>query len=895
MTEQVPLQPPARARAWIGRALARHPAGSAIVGDLLEDFHELARRGGARRAKLWFWREAVTLGLGYWLMPTHSRLETPAHVPETSTMLEALAPQGIASDVRQAARSLRRDPRLVAFSTLITAIGVGATTAVFSVLNPLLLQPLPFEHPDRLVWIANDAGEGRSGVTSRSSNLRDFREMSTSFDTIAGYNAFFEQGTYTLTEQGEPERLAGVGITDGFLTVLGVQPMLGRDFTAAESARWDDSAIILSHGFWQRRFAGDRSIVGQALTINGAPSTVVGVLPPSFDFASVFSPSTRVDLLTTFPVDDVTDRWGNTLSMVGRLAPGVELETARAEMAVVLERLQTADLERWGLDAVLMPLREVISGDHRMALLLLFGASAAVLLIVCVNLSSLLLSKGIRRRKEMFLRAALGARRGRLLRLMMLESLMLAAGGAILGIALAYGITRVVATKSMVAIPLLSSVRLDVWALAFSCLVALVAGLTVGVLPALQASGSGAAGALRSASRSLTPSRRSRWLREGLVVAEVAVAGALLVVGALLLQSFSNVLKVDLGFQPAKLAAWLIESDRRFENQDERSGFYEAVADAVRAVPGVEAVGLTDAIPLGINRQWGLGIAGRDLQPDQRPVMFPHIIDRHYLETMGIALLTGRSFASTDTRESEAVAIINRTAAAGLFPGQEAVGQGLLLGEQVIRIVGVAEDVKHLALERGSGYQLYLPMTQSGDFGTLDLVARSSLPLSAMRASVADAMHSIAPTLPANDVRTLGSVVDRSVSPRRFTLFLLSGFAGTAVLLAALGIYGVLSYSVAERAREIAIRMALGESSRQVRFRVIGRTLALAGAGAVIGIVLSISASRLVASMLYGVEPTDLGTLAAIPLLLLVVATLAGLLPARRASKVEALSSLRST
>ncbi|MEM6796242.1 MAG: ABC transporter permease, partial [Acidobacteriota bacterium] len=460
-----------------------------MVGDLLEDFHALAAESGAGRARRLFVLQALWLGLGALLFRGFHPLEQVVRALEIQSMIEAFSPRGLIADARHAARALRKDLGLVLFATLITGLGVGATTAVFSVMNPLLLKPLPFEDPEQLIMISNKPKGGLSAITSRTSNLRDFRQYAESFESIAGYNAFFGNDTYALTGEGAPERLAGVGVTGNFLEVLGIEPILGRSFTVEEGERWDDSAILITHALWQQRFAGRRDIVGEKLTINGSPSTVIGVLPPTFDFSSVFSPSVRVDLLTIFPVNDQTDRWGNTVRMIGRLAEGATFEGASVEIETLLERLKLEDPERWGLTAHLDPLRETVSGDHKTALLLLFGAAGAVLLIVCVNLSSLLLSKGIRRRHEMFLRSALGASRERLLRLLLIESLMLSLCGAALGIALAVAITRFVAGNTAVAIPLLQSVRVDAWALLFSCGVALLAGLLVGVLPALQASG----------------------------------------------------------------------------------------------------------------------------------------------------------------------------------------------------------------------------------------------------------------------------------------------------------------------------------------------------------------------------------------------------------------------
>ncbi|MEM8931617.1 MAG: ABC transporter permease, partial [Acidobacteriota bacterium] len=806
---------------------ARHPAGDAMLGDLIEDYHAVAASRGPGPARRWFRWHAFRLATSIvWSLGRRSFARSLSSA-ETQDMIEAITPTGLLTDARYAMRALRHDLGLVVFSILVTALGVGATTAVFSILSPLLVKPLPFDEPDRLVWIANDGVGGRSAVTSRTSNLRDFRRLSTSFDGLAGYNAFFEQTSYALTGDGEPERLAGVGVTDDFLDVLGVEPLIGRDFNAAEGALWDDGAIMLSYSFWQRRFGGDTDIAGRTLTINGKPSTVIGVLPPSFDFASIFSPATRVDLLTTFPVNDETDRWGNTVSIVGRLAPDATLDSGRAEIALILDQLRQEDPERWGLSAKVTAMTEQIAGDHRSALLLLLAAAGSVLLIVCVNLTSLLLSKGIHRKREMFLRAALGAPRGRLLRQLLIESMALAAGGALLGVTLAVVITGAVASSSAVTLPLLAHVRVDSWALAFACLVATSTGLAVGLLPALQASGAGSAQGLRADGRTLTASKRSQRLREALVVAEIALACALVVTGGLLLRSFSEILDVDLGFEPTHLAAWLIDTPDRFEEAAERTAFFDSVTEAVRAVPGVTSVALTDAIPLGINRQWGIGVPGRTFEKGEIPNIYPHIVDRHYLDTMGIPLIAGRGFDSGDTADDQGVAILNETAAKTLFQGDDPLGRTITIGDTEISVIGVAADVKHLALEQGAGLELYLSMVQVPDYGTLDLVVRSELPLDSIRGDVKAAIRGIAPTVPTDDVRTLDSVVDRAVSPRRFTLQVLGAFAITALLLAAVGIYGVLSYAVSERAREIAIRMALGESTAQVRGRVLGRTLVL--------------------------------------------------------------------
>ncbi len=889
------VEPPAAPQRWLARALSMDPSGSAILGDLLEDFYALANREGSAEARGWYWRQATALIASALYQRVQSRIT--GAVPKTSevgTMIEAITPRGLIQDAAYAFNAVRKDLGLVVFATLIIGIGVGATTAVFSVMSPLLVKPLPFEDESRLVWIANDGDGGRSAVTSRSSNLRDFRKLATSFEGLTGYDAFFEQRSYTLLGDGAPERLAGVGVAHNFLDVLGIEPFKGRSFTEQEGALWNHSTIILSHALWRQRFAADENIVGQSITLNGAPSTVIGVLPSSFDFSSTFTPNSRVDLLTTFPINDDSDQWGNTLAMIGRLAPDATVANAQAELETVIENLEQAEPDRWGLGAVVTPIRQQISGSHRQALLLLFGASAAVMLIVCVNLSSLLLSKGLNRRKEMFLRSALGAPRGRLLRQMLIESLLLASAGALVGVGLATFITRSIASSTAITIPLLSGARVDGQALLFTCLVALVSGLAVGMLPAFQASMAGGSTALRGAGRTSSTGKRSRWLRETLVITEVALACALLVVGGLLLQSFTKVLDVDLGFEPSETAAWLISTDRNFDDDQARINFYQEIQETVSAVPGVTAVAMTDAIPLGINRQWGIGVPGRIYDDGETPSFYPHIVDRNYLETMGIPILSGRNFSTADLLDTQRVTIINESAAKELFPGESAVGQALNTGDEV-RIIGVVADVRHVGAEKESGKELYLPISQSGNFNTLDLVVRSDLPLEAIQGPVAAAIRSIDPNMPTNDVRALDAVVGRSTSPRRFTLWLLAAFAATALLLAALGIYGVLSYTVSERTHEIGIRMALGESNSSIRRRVLGRTLLLAGAGVAASAALSFGVSKVIGSLLFGIDAQDPATFGAVAVLLLTVAALAGLVPAWRASKTSASIALRGS
>ncbi len=896
-TPPAPSAPPALARALLARALGRGNDARAIQGDLWEDFVLLARHQGITVARWWYWRECITLSLS---SVVHRVLRAIRPLPKPKKLDKAMAnplgTNGIIGDIRYALRAVRREPGFFVLAIFIIGLGVGACTAVFSVMSPLLLRALPFHEPERLVWIANsgDPRHGMSSVTSRTSNVRDFRELSESFAGIAGYNAFFGQGSYNLVGGGDPERLVGAGVTQNLLDVLGVRPLHGRNFVDEEAVWRGRPAVILTHRFWTRRFNSDPGIVGTPIDLNDTPTEVVGVLPPSFDFASTFAPTTRVDFLLPWPIADETDRQGNTTSMVARLRPGVTVDNAQAELDLIVAGLEEADPDRWGLGARVNRLQEKIAGPYRAAMLLLAAAAGTVMVIVCVNLSNLLLAKGSRRSKEIAVRSALGATRGRLLRQLILESLVLTLCGAAVGVAIALAATGAVVTTSSVSIPLLRTVSIDGIALLFTLGLAVVSGLLMGIIPALQATEGGGASALNDTSRGSSAGRRSTKLREALVVMEVAMACILLVFGGLFLQSLRKVLNVEIGFQPTEAVGWTLSTNRQFETIEERYTFFDQVIAAVEAVPGVESAGLIDVLPLGRNRTWGtIRAVGAAYEEGELKPAFPHIVDYRYLPAMKIPLVAGRHFAPSDTQDRGRVIILNESAARGAFQGQDPIGRMARIIGREWEVIGVVADVRHQSLEETSGWQMYFAYTQWQDFNTLDMVVRSQLPLVTLVPGVAAALRASDPTMPTDEYRSLSELVDRSVSPRRFTLLLLSAFGGVALLLAALGIYGVLSYSVTERVPEIGIRMALGESGPSVLRRVAGKALALAGIGVAIGATLSFVGTRLITSLLYGVDPTDPFTFSAMAVILLAIALLAGYLPARRASRVDPTTAFR--
>jgi predicted permease len=799
----------------------------------------------------------------------------------------------IMQDLRYAFRTLRRDPGFTAFAVLIVGLGIGASATVFSVVDALLLRPLPFHEPERLVWITNHDTGGLSGQTTQVDYLLDLRAHNRSFADLAGYFAFYGVGDNLLSGKGEPERLSGVPVSGNFFQLLGIQPQIGRLFTAAE-CKWNGpKAVLLSHGLWTRRFGSDPGIVGRTLTIDDAPVTVAGVLPASFDLASVFAPGSHFDLYFPFPLSPETNRWGNTMAIVGRLKPGVAVSSARAELKILAAQMTRAHPERNDFEGALVPLAEHVSGRIRPALLVLTFAVGVVMLIVCANLSNLLLARTATRQKEIAIRAALGAGKGRLIRQMLTEGAALSCCGALLGAILAAGGTHILAHLDTLSIPLLVNIRTDGTVLAFCLLAAMLTGVVFGLAPALQVPANTLHDVLKDTARGSTAGKSRNWIRGALVVSEIAFACVLLVSAGLLVRSFLRVLDVNLGFQPERAATVRVDPDARYSTQAKQNAYFDEVLRRTREIPGIQAAGLTDALPLGRNRSWGAPAKGQVYPPGKFPDAFVRIVSDGYLKAMGIALIAGRDISERDTPATEPVIAINETMARTLWPGKNAVGQIMLAcGER--RVVGVVGDVRHLALEQASGLEMYLPMRQCADISSVDLVVRTSLPPAELAASVRAALKPIAPNLPGKDFRTLQQLVDKAVSPRRFVVLLLGGFALFALLLASLGIYGVVSYGVNQRTQEIGIRMALGASASRLQAGIIAQTLGLAAMGMLIGTVASRVLAGALSGLLFGVTANDAPTLLGMPLVLGLVAAIAGFIPARRASRIDPSTALRA-
>ncbi|HXC86355.1 MAG TPA: ABC transporter permease [Candidatus Cybelea sp.] len=803
--------------------------------------------------------------------------------------------ENLRRDVRYAVRTLLRDAGFAAFAILIVGLGVGASCTIFSVVNTIMLRPLPFRDPGKLVWLANhrDDTNDMSGKTVQVNYLLEYREKNKSFEDLGAYFAFYGAGDAKLIGGGQPERVTSVPVTQNFFPLLGVEPQLGRQFSADE-CKWNGPKVaLLSDGLWRRKFAADPNIVGRALQFDGGPVTVVGVLPASFDFATIFTPGSRVDMFEPFPLSEETNRWGNTIAIVGRLKPGGAMGTAQAEATILGKQLQEENPKLNDFVPKLSTLAEHVSGSLRPTLVVLACAVGVVMLIVCANLSNLLLARGAGRQKEIAIRAAMGAGRGRLIGQMLTESLVLSCCGAAVGLLLAFIGTRALAHLTSVSIPLLSDVRIDARVLGFTLVAALLTGLLFGLVPALQVQDSKLHDTLKDSNRGSSQGRGHAWIRGALVVSEIGLACVLLVGAGLLIRSFLRVLDVNMGFLPERAAALRIDPNSSYKTQEQKNSYFTEALHRVMDIPGIEGAGLSDSLPLGHNRSWGVAAKGVQYTPETYPNGFPRIISDGYFHAMGIPLKAGRDFTERDTKGALNVIILNETLAKNLWPGEDAIGKIVRADDPERTVVGIVGDVHHMALEEGSGNEFYIPMRQTQDYGTVDLVVRTSLPTSELASRLREALRPIEPDLPTANMRTLQTMVDRAVSPRRFVVWLLGGFAAFALVLASLGIYAVISYSVSQRTPEIGIRMALGASAEMLERSILLQTLGLAGMGMVVGTVASWALARTLSGLLFGVTSSDPVTFAGMLVILTGVAALAGYLPARRASRIDPMSALR--
>jgi predicted permease len=739
----------------------------------------------------------------------------------------------------------------------------------------------------------------------------EFRMYTRSFQDVTGYFAFSGPGNLSLSLGGAPLPATSIDVIANFFDVLGVHPAMGRLFTADDGRDNAPPVVVLSDSWWRRQFNADPAIVGKAFDINGKQTTVIGVLPRSFDFGAVFSPGAKIDAITPLDLYGPPRNWGNIITFIGRMKPGVSLAQATGDAKAAEPHMCWNNRFPEGCGKsydppVPVPLKDYVSGKLRRSLVVLWAAVGAILLIACVNLSNLMLARAAARSKEFAMRSALGASRGRIVRQLLTESMMLSLAGAVLGLGLAMILVTWLAHQGAIALPLLSTLHIDGDALGWTVLIAVFAATFFGLVPGLRIAGSNLQETLKDTGAGSGQGRKHERLRGVLVVTEVALACMLLVGAGLLLRSFMKVLEVDLGFQADRAAAVNVDYNADVPNDKDgklsaakRGVIFQEILSRVGAIPGVEAAGMTDYLPLGQNRSWGTpapkGRKWRDKEIKTGPLVY--VITPGYLRAMGTRN-RGRDFTWDDGPNSENVVMINKAfahflASLGQWPDHDALGKILDTGGGDVRVVGVVDDVHEENVEGEAGWQIYYPATQASPSGAT-MVVRTTLPPATLAASVMTVLRELNPKQTQAEFKPIKMLVSHAVSPRRFFMMLVGSFAALGLLLAALGIYGVISYSVTRQTQEIGIKMALGASAALVERQVLSGTLRLAVTGIVLGSAASLVAARLIASLLFGTSPWDAATYIGMVAILLAVAGISGYLPARRASRINPMVALRA-
>ena len=802
-------------------------------------------------------------------------------------------------DLRYGARALGRAPGFTAVATLTLALGIGANTAIFSVVNGVLLKPLSYGEPDRLVfvWERNTAiGKDRDLVAPP--NYQDWQAQNAVFDALGAYRF----NGFALTGSGEPESVTAITVTASVFRVLGVEALIGRTFTDEEERR-RDRVVVLRHEFWQRRFGGDRSLVGKSITLTGAPFTVVGVMPPDFRFPEG-DPGDLYSALIFAP-NELQGQRTHSLTVIGRLKNGVTVDAAQANMTTLARGIAAAD-QGSNPDATVVGAHDLIVEDVRLGLLVLLGTVAFVLLIACANVANLLLVRASSRRGEMAMRSALGAGRRRLIRQLLTESVLLAMVGSALGMAVAWSVLGLLVRFSPPGLPRVDQVSIDVTVLLFVTVVALLAGIGFGVAPALQVSG---ANLIAAAQESRVRRQRGR---AALVVVEVALSLMLLAGAGLMIRSFVKLQNLDLGFESEHVVtAQIFLPGNRYPvdpgqfrptppgvtpQLSKPAAFYTRLMETLATTPGLESVGAVSSLPLnpvGIDYDLPVLIEGRPTpRLGEEPQADFRMATPDYFRTMRVALKSGRLFTEFDGPDSAPVMIVNDTMASQMFPGEDPIGKRVLLYGKAREIIGVVASVKHHGFSRDPRPEMVVPNRQF-QLGGMTIVARSRVEPSVLGAAITRAVHAMDPELPVSRVRTMAEFQSASVAQPRFTALLLAGFALLAVSLALVGVYGVMAYAVSQRTREIGVRMALGAERPDVVWMVVRQGVALAGLGIVIGLLGAAAGTRVMERLLFGVSATDPITFVAAAGALALASIAATCVPAFRAARVAPVTALR--
>lgn len=798
-------------------------------------------------------------------------------------------------DLRYACRMLIKHKGFSSVAIVALALGIGANTAIFSLVNGVLLRPLPFPDAERIVSF--EGTNSTQGISDSNVSLPDFTDWSQQNDLFASTAVFYTASSNLAADGAEPERVPRAGVTPGFFAVLGVQPALGRAFLPEDDKPDTATVAIISHGLWKRRFASDPGIVGKQLQINARPITILGVMPEGFEFPE----QTQIWMTSGVKVSE-EPRDNRSLFAIARLRPGVELKQAQARISAINAQLATRfpDTNK-GWDAKLLVLHERLVREIKPSLLILLGAVGLVLLIACANVANLLLARSAARQKEIAIRAAMGASRGRVVTQMLTESVLLSVIGGVAGLLLSIWLTDVLISIIPKEAPRIDQVRIDYRVLVFAFGISTLTGLVFGLAPALQASKLDVSGSLKEGGRAGEGHRRTS-ARSLLLIGEVALSLVLLVGAGLLIKSFVRLQEVRPGFNPHNLLMASIALPAAKYKDDQRPEFFRQLIERLKTSPGVQSVGGGINLPLGASNYQ----IGRAFIPEGRAMTVDNAVDASFSTITGdffralqVPLIAGRTFDAHDNQDAPKVVIINESAAKRYF-GSPAAALGKRLSiwrdEKFSReIVGVVGDTKPAALERESGAQIYVPHAQDPSWNFMALVVRTTGDPAAFASTLRHEVQAVDKDQPVYAVRTMDDVVMNSLGTRRVSMQLFTVFACAALLLAALGIYGVMAYSVTQRTHEIGIRMALGAQAADVLQLVVRQGMALAAIGVAVGVAGAFALTRVMASLLFRVQAHDPLTFIGVALLIMIVALLACYLPARRAAKVNPVIALAGT
>ncbi len=795
-------------------------------------------------------------------------------------------------DIRYAVRGFLKRPGFTLVALLALALGIGANTAIFSLVNAVLLRPLPFAEPDRLVWVFGNIRNGGNRASVAPLDYLDFRAQNTTFEQFAA--SFSVPLSLNITGNGDPERLTAAGVTGNYFQVLGVAPMLGRTFQMENETPALSQVSVLSYALWQRRFGGDSTIVGKKITLDSKTYEVIGVMPPDFSFPQ----RSEAWVPMNFEAGpEMKQRRAHFLRPIGKLKPGATIEQAQADTDAIARRLEAefpATNTGWNLR--LIPLQEQLVGNIRPTLFILFGAVGFVLLIACANVANLLLVRAAAREREIALRTALGAGRARIVRQMITESVLLAVVGGGFGALLAVWGVELLVKMSAGTIPSTAKVNIDLTVLGFTLLVSVLTGLLFGMVPALRTLKLNLVSSLKEGGRGGSQSAPRNRTRSALVVIESAVAVVLLIGAGLLVRSFIQLQNVKPGFDATNVLTMQVNLPRqKYSTNEKTSNFFSQLETRVGGLPGVEAVGLVTELPLsGQPNDFAFTVEGRPpVSPNQRLGADFRRVNEHYFKSLQIPLLRGRNFTAQEIRQAAKITIISELLASAAFPNEDPIGKRLVIpaAEPVMyEIVGIVGDIRHRAMEFPPYATMYFPTIQPN---FMNLVIRTPGDPASLTAAVRREVQAIDPDQPIAAVRTMEEWVDTSVATSRYRTALLGVLALVALVLASTGIYGVMSYSVTQRTHEIGVRMALGARRFDVVKLVIRQGMGLVIIGVALGIGGAFALTRVMASLLFGVTAKDPATFVVVGVVLALVAFVACYIPARRATKVDPLVALR--